>query len=183
MTRRRPFPGYDAITRGGPVRRPHEEHHMTPPTTPPRRTRSIVARIPTPRRGRHAATPTRRQRWTTRSLTGVAAGIVVATATLTALTPDTEITAATTTAVIPASEAETIFVAELADAGITLTPAQALTAVDIARTHVAHGHLVGMREPIRRDLRDAFPHLDEEQVETAKMAIEHHFLAVTGRKQ
>lgn len=149
---------------------------------PTRRAAAILRRTPNPRRGRHALRPTRRQRWTRRSLTGLAAGVLVAATGLTVLTPDAPVTAATT-ATIPASEAETIYVAELAAAGVPLTPQEAQAAVTIARTHVDHGHLIGMREQIRSDFRAALPGLTDEQVETAKVAVEHHFLAVTGRRQ
>lgn len=153
------------------------------PNNPLQRAGTILARIPTPRRGRHAVIPTRRQRRTKAAVAVGAASLALA-ATIAALTPDPPVTTpVAAVATIPASEAETIFVAELADAGILLTPQQAETAVGIAREHVAHGHLVGMRESIRTDFRESIPSLTEEQVESAKIAVEHHFLAVTGRKQ
>lgn len=157
---------------------------MTRPTnTSLQRAGKILARIPTPGRGRHAALPTRRQRRTKAAVTVAAASLALAT-TLAVLTPDPPVTTpVAAVATIPASEAETIFVAELEAAGVPLTPRQAEEAVGIAREHVAHGHLVGMRERIREDMRTAFPALTAEQVEVAKVAVEHHFLAVTGRKQ
>lgn len=155
----------------------------TRPNTPLQRAGTILARIPTPRRGRHAVIPTRRQRRTKAAVAVGAASLALA-ATIAALTPDPPVTTpVAAVATIPASEAETIFVAELADAGILLTPQQAEAAVGIAREHVAHGHLSGMREEIREDVRAAFPTLSEDQVEAAKVVVEHHFRAVTGRRQ
>lgn len=154
-----------------------------PTNNPLQRAGKILARIPTPRRGRHAVKPTRRQRCTKAAVTVAAASLAIA-GTLAVLTPDSPPpTPVAAVATIPASEAETIFVAELEAAGIPLTPQQAETAVGIAREHVAHGHLVGMREPIRQDLRAAFPDFTDEQVEIAKVAVEHHFRFVTGRAQ
>ena len=84
---------------------------------------------------------------------------------------------------MPADRAEQVFVAELGDAGIRLTPPQQAVAVGIARKHVGHGHLIGMRQQIRDDFAAAFPALTAEQVDVARIVVEHHFLAVTGRKQ
>lgn len=84
---------------------------------------------------------------------------------------------------MPVGQAERVFLTELRDAGIVLTPPQQAEALTIAREHVAHGHLVGMRAQIRADWQAVAPGLSEEQVETARVVVEHHFLNVTGRKQ
>lgn len=99
--------------------------------------------------------------------------------------PTTVAAAPTTQAVAIAtdSDAERVYLNELAEAGVQLTQEEQGVAIGVAREHVAHGHLIGMRELIRRDFRERIPSLTEEQVEIAKVAVEHHFLAVTGRKQ
>jgi hypothetical protein len=88
-----------------------------------------------------------------------------------------------TVATVPVDQAERDYLAELAYAGLDLTEPEQQAAVDIAREHVAHGHLTGMRTKIIEDLRERIPRLTDEQVDTARVAVEHHFLAVTGRKQ
>jgi hypothetical protein len=86
-------------------------------------------------------------------------------------------------ATVPVDQAERNYLAELAYAGLNLTPAEEQAAVDIAREHVAHGHLTGMRIPILTDFDERIPRLTDEQIEQARVAVEHHFQAVTGRKQ
>lgn len=84
---------------------------------------------------------------------------------------------------VAATPAEAILLAELREAGVPV-PAEAQPGmVAVARKHVAHGHLVGMRESIRADVRATLPGLTVEQVDTARVVVEHHFLRITGRKQ
>lgn len=119
---------------------------------------------------------------------GAVAILAAATATTwwaTTATPDADARPATPIVVqgVPLTAPERIYLAELAEAGIDLNPTEKPVAVAIAREHVSHGHLIGMREIIRMDFRTDLPRLTDTQVETAKTAVEHHFLAVTGRKQ
>lgn len=83
----------------------------------------------------------------------------------------------------PFTPLEQRYLSELSEAGVQLSPSEAVVAVQIANVHVSHGHLIGMREQIRQDLRTRIAGLSEPEVEIAKVAIEHHFLNVTGRKQ
>lgn len=110
----------------------------------------------------------------------------VAAATTTAPPSPTTVAAAPTTQAVTVStdsEAERVYLNELAEAGLQLTPREQVEAIEIAREHISHGHLVGMRELIRKDFRERIPRLNKDEVEIAKVALEHHFLAVTGRKQ
>lgn len=84
---------------------------------------------------------------------------------------------------MPVGQAERVFLTELRDAGIVLTPPQQAEALTIAREHIEHGHLDGMRQQIRDDFRTRVGGLTEDQVESAKVVVEHHFRNVTGRKQ
>ncbi len=161
---------------------------LPPLVSSTRRADSILQRIGTARRlrrGRHRAAPR-----PVRSRTGLVAGVLTVTAGLGVLGVGTATVAFTdpapsvaVVAAVSVSELERTFLAELAEAGVLLDGPDATAAVEIAREHVAHGHLVGMRERIREDVRAALPWLTEEQVETAKVAVEHHFLAVLGRPQ
>jgi hypothetical protein len=91
--------------------------------------------------------------------------------------------AAATAVTVPVDQAERNYLAELRYAGLDLTEPEQQAAVDIAREHVAHGHLIGMRTIIVGDFRERIPRLTDEQIDVARVAVEHHFLAVTGRKQ
>ncbi len=136
------------------------------------------------RRGRHRAPRGRRRGAVVAAALTLAAGVgVLGLATSGASGDPAPIPAVSVVAVSSVSEEERVFLAELAEAGVLLGGPDATEAVEIAREHVAHGHLVGMRERIREDVRAAVPWLTEEQVETAKVAVEHHFLAVLGRPQ
>lgn len=76
------------------------------------------------------------------------------------------------------------YLSELALAGVPLpTPHARHTAASIGRTHIAHCHLVGMRWQIERDFHEQLPELTDQQITDARVAVEHHFLDVTGRKQ
>lgn len=136
-------------------------------------------------RGRHHH-PTKRRG---RRIAAVAAAVVAVSAgAWFAAAPDPagQVTAAVNAA-LPAPTATpaqtSVYLAELAAAGVTLTPDEQTVAANIGEKHIAHGHLIGMREPIRADFRAGIPRLTVDQVEIAKTAVEHHFLAVTGRKQ
>lgn len=83
----------------------------------------------------------------------------------------------------PVDEAEKVFLRELYYAGIQLTLGEQDIAVEIAREHVAHGHLIGMRHVITDDFLARIPRLTTEERDIARIAVEHHFQAVTGRKQ
>ncbi len=136
------------------------------------------------RRGRHRAPRSRRRGAVVAASLTLAAGVgVLGLATSGASGDPAPTPAVSVVAVSSVSEEERTFLAELAEAGVLLDGPDATAAVEIAREHVAHGHLVGMRERIRADFRAAVPWLTEEQVETAKVAVEHHFLAVLGRPQ
>ncbi len=152
-----------------------------------RRADSILHRIGAAqrlRRGRHRAPRSRRRGAAVAAALTLAAGVgVLGLATSGASGDPAPTPALSVVAVSSVSEEERTFLAELAEAGVLLDGPDATAAVEIAREHVAHGHLVGMRERIRQDVRAALPWLDETQVETAKVAVEHHFLATTGRSQ
>lgn len=83
----------------------------------------------------------------------------------------------------PVDEAEKVFLRELDFAGLELTLGEQDIAVEIAREHVAHGHLVGMRYRITDDFLARIPRLTTEERDIARIAVEHHFQTVTGRKQ
>lgn len=80
-------------------------------------------------------------------------------------------------------EQEQVFLSELRYSKVPLTPEQEQIAVDIAREHVKHNHLNGMRTVIEADVRRLLPHLDDQQVGDTRQNVEHHFQRVTGRKQ
>ncbi|MBW0088255.1 hypothetical protein I4I73_03370 [Pseudonocardia sp. KRD-184] len=142
---------------------------------------------PQPARGRHRARTLRRRRPAHLVTAVIGAALIagIGAAATTGPPPATAITVAAAPAAptLPLTNAERIYLAELAEAGVPFAGPDADTAVVIAREHVAHGHLVGMREAIRADFRTRLPALTPDQVEDAKTAVEHHFLAVTGRKQ
>lgn len=98
------------------------------------------------------------------------------------LAPDQQPTPTPATS-ITVTDAERDYLAELAYAGIRLNPTEQTAAVEIAREHVAHGHLIGMRIPIMDDFNERIPRLSDEQVDTARVAVEHHFKNVTGKPQ
>jgi hypothetical protein len=81
-------------------------------------------------------------------------------------------------------EAEKVFLAELSFGGLDdLTLGEQDIAVEIAREHVAHGHLSGMRYRITDDFYFRIPRLTTEQRDIARICVEHHFKAVTGKSQ
>jgi hypothetical protein len=138
--------------------------------------------------GRHRATrdrpatrpqPSLLRRWW--SVAAVAAaGVVVAVPWLAAPTSDL---APAAVATLDPTAAEDRLLFELDTAGLNLTPAEQAAAVDIARKHVAHGHLIGMRAEILEDFAARIPRLSDEQDDVARVAVEHHFRAVTGKQQ
>lgn len=83
----------------------------------------------------------------------------------------------------PVPEAEMVYLEELRFGGLKLSEAEQKIAVEIAREHVAHGHLNGMRYEITDDFFYRIPRLTTEERDIARIAVEHHFQQVTGRKQ
>jgi hypothetical protein len=77
-------------------------------------------------------------------------------------------------------EAEMVYLAELSFGGVKLTRAEQEIAVEIAREHVAHGHLDGMRYRITDDFYYRIPRLTTDERDVARICVEHHFKAVTG---
>jgi hypothetical protein len=148
---------------------------------------AILDRAERPDVGRHRATrgrpaarpqPSLLRRWWNVAA-AAAAGVVVAVPWLATPTPDPA--AATVATTTTAAEERLLF--ELDAAGLALTPAEQAAAVDIAREHVDHGHLVGMRAEILEDLAAHIPRLTDEQDDVGRIAVEHHFRAVTGKQQ
>lgn len=135
-------------------------------------------------RHRRTTPPKRHGRTTRRPLVAAAAVAVTMLASYGALAVTDDPDPAPAAGVrLSVTTAQAVYLAELREAGVTLDPAEQAAAVGIADEHVAHGHLVGMREIIRADFRKRIPRLTDAEVEIAKVAVEHHFLAVTGRKQ
>lgn len=152
--------------------------------------KTAPARKPRParfRRGRHAE-PASGRAYFARGLV-VGLGVLAATGGVgwVALDSDDGPAPASAVATVPVDEAEENYLFELnvalAVTGTQLTPAEQPVAVEIARKHVEHGHLIGMRVPILTDFERRIPRLTAEQRDIARVAVEHHFLAVTGRKQ
>jgi hypothetical protein len=173
----------------------HDRLRLGSPPAARRRRRgagAVLARIPTAHRPKHRApTPRTRRRARQAKATAVGTALVVAVSVVAATwtAPPPEQPTVTAAAAVSPQEtervrrAEQVYLAELAAAGIVLRPDEQQAALRIARDHVAHGHLVGMRERIREDWRNAVPRLTSEQVDVARIVVEHHFQAVTGRKQ
>jgi hypothetical protein len=132
-----------------------------------------------PRGGRHRLRRPRRMR--AAIITTTLAVLAVSAALTTVTIPDPP--AAASAATVDASAAERVFLDELGYAGLQLTPEEQAAAVEVAREHVDHGHLVGMRTRILDDFAQRIPRLTDEQRDVARVAVEHHFQAVTGRKQ
>lgn len=159
---------------------------MTPSSVSMARATAILRRAGLRPTGRHHRKPDPR---TPHARLAVRAGLAASVAAVVAFpvvwvtTPDEVSAAPVSVATIPVDEAERIYLAELEAAGVPIPPDRQQAAVDIAREHVAHGHLVGMRESIRSDFESRIPGLTEEQIDVARVVLEHHFLAITGRKQ
>lgn len=166
---------------------------MNPLAVSMRRTDAILRRTASQRpparpRNRHGRRPETSKAARVRSaVTRVAVALAVAVGAVFAVewiaTAPAAPSSASVAALIPAAEAEVIYLSELADAGVLIPPDREQAAVEIAREHVAHGHLIGMREIIRQDFRERIGGLTEAQVDVARVVVEHHFLAVTGRRQ
>jgi hypothetical protein len=77
-------------------------------------------------------------------------------------------------------EAEMVYLAELSFGGVKLNEREQEIAVEIAREHVAHGHLDGMRYRITDDFFYRIPRLTTHERDVARICVEHHFKAVTG---